>query len=147
MQLMGLVLGEGCFCVCLRRSQRRDLGDRRALLSGGGALLRWRGNALVGVIRRVLVGYERSRGFLQAEDSALKKRPRELLALQQSIARGLNAVSGWLKRLKIVRNAAYEVALDFSLSFYFIHVPFCGCRLKQVGLIINITRPKLSSQG
>lgn len=73
MQLMGLALGEGCFCVCLRRSQRRDLGDRRALLSGGGALLRWRGNALVGVIRRVLVGNERSRGFLQAEDRALKR--------------------------------------------------------------------------
>lgn len=74
MQLMGLVLGDGCFCICLRWSQRRDLGGRQALLSGGGALRCWHGNALVGIIRRVLVGYEWSRGFLQAEDSTLKKR-------------------------------------------------------------------------
>ena len=69
MQLMGLVLGHGGFGICLRGSQRRDLGGRRAPLFRGGALHRWRGNALVGIIRRVLVGYEWSCGFLQAEDS------------------------------------------------------------------------------
>lgn len=74
MQLMGRVLGDGCFCICLQGSQRWDLGDRRALLSRGGAPPRWRSDALVGIIRRVLVGYEWSRGFLQAEDSTVKKR-------------------------------------------------------------------------
>lgn len=66
MQLMGLVLGDGCLRVSLRRSQGRDLGGRGLLLFGGGALL---GDARLGIVRRVLVGYERSRGFLQAEGS------------------------------------------------------------------------------
>lgn len=66
MQLMGLVLGDGCLRVSLRRSQRRGLGGSGVLLFGGGALL---GDARLGIVRRVLVGYERSRGFLQAEGS------------------------------------------------------------------------------
>lgn len=66
MQLMGLVLAEGCLRISLRRSQRRDLGGRGVFLFRGGALL---GDARLGVVRRVLVGYERSRGFLQAEGS------------------------------------------------------------------------------
>lgn len=85
MQLMGLVLGDGCLCICLWGSQRRDLGGRRALLSRGGALPCWRGYALVGIIRRVLVGYERSGGFLQA-DQRVTEEANAQTACQQSAA-------------------------------------------------------------
>lgn len=55
MQLMGLVLGDGCFRVCLRGSQGRHLGHGGGILFGGGALVGDAGLVLVG---RVLVGYE-----------------------------------------------------------------------------------------
>lgn len=63
MQLMGLVLGDGCFRVGLRGGQGRGLGRGGGLLFGGGALVGDAGLVLVG---RVLVGYEGGRGFLQA---------------------------------------------------------------------------------
>lgn len=72
MQLMGLVLGDGCFYIGLGGSQRRDL-CRRVLLFRGGALLCRGSDARLGVVRCVLVGDEWGRGFLQAEDSMLKK--------------------------------------------------------------------------
>lgn len=63
MQLMGLVLGDGCFRVSLRGGQGRDLGCGGGLLFGGGELV---GDAGLVLIGRVLVGYEGGRGFLQA---------------------------------------------------------------------------------
>lgn len=64
MQLMGLVLGDGCFRVSLRGGQGRDLTSGRGLLFGGGAFLADAGLVLV---RCVFVGDEGGRGFLQAK--------------------------------------------------------------------------------
>ena len=61
-------LGDGRLYIGLGRGQGRDLVGGGLLLGEGGAYLRGGGDAGLGVVRRLLVGDERGRGFLCAEE-------------------------------------------------------------------------------
>lgn len=94
MQLMGLVLGDGCFRVSLRGGQGRDLGSGRTLLFGERTLV---GDARLVLVRRVFIGNEGGGGFLQARRAHSAERSSESSSVVQ------NGQDGelWLLRVSI----------------------------------------------